>query len=185
MPKDSIHQLSQEELVRGLSEKNRKIMSSLYKETFPKVRNYILKNSGDEDQAKDIFQEAYLSVWQQVNAGDFSPKNNTALQGFLYQVSKNKWLDFLRSRKYKVEQPLNASLLEISDNQEGEDQDQRLQKLEKAFLQLGESCKELLKLFYFKKVSLQDLAQSFGWTAQTAKNNKYRCMETLRKIIKS
>ena len=58
-------------------------MSSLYKETFPKVRNYILKNSGDEDQAKDIFQEAYLSVWQQVNAGDFSPKNNTALQGFL------------------------------------------------------------------------------------------------------
>lgn len=71
MPKDSINQLSQEELIRGIKENERRVMSSLYIEVFPKVKSYIIQNNGDEDQAKDIFQEAFLVAWQKVKNGDF------------------------------------------------------------------------------------------------------------------
>ncbi|TDK44105.1 RNA polymerase sigma factor [Algoriphagus formosus] len=185
MPKDSINQLSQEELIQGIKENERSVMSSLYIEVFPKVKSYIIQNNGDEDQAKDIFQEAFLVAWQKVKAEEFLPQNSTAMQGFLFQVSKNKWLDWLRSSRFKKESSLGAISIEVADAEKEFLLDERLSMLDRAFQQLGESCQELLKLFYFKKMSLDKLAQSFGWTPKTAKNNKYRCMESLRKIINS
>lgn len=184
MPKDSINQLSQEDLIQGIKKNDRRVMTSLYVDIFPKVKNYILQNNGDEDQAKDIFQDAFLVAWQKVKSGEFLPQNSTAMQGFLYQVSKNKWLDFLRSTKYRKEQSLSMFPVELSETRESEDQNDRLINLEKAFQKLGDSCRELLRLFYFEKISLEKLAQRFSWTPQTTKNNKYRCMETLRKIMK-
>ncbi|WP_111668891.1 RNA polymerase sigma factor [Algoriphagus litoralis] len=185
MPKDPISQLSQEDLIRGIKDNERKVMTALYVEVFPKVKHYILKNNGDEDEAKDIFQEAFLVAWKKVKKGEFIPQNSSAMKGFLFQISKNKWLDWLRSSKFKREQSLNAYPLDVSDDSYSGDLEDKMLKLEAGFLKLGENCKELLKRFYFQKMSVEDLAQSFGWTAQTAKNNKYRCMETLRKLMKS
>lgn len=185
MPEDTISQLSQEELIQGIKENQRDVISALYLEVFPKVKSYILQNNGGEEQAKDIFQEAFLVAWQKVKNGDFLPQNATAMQGFLFQVSKNKWLDWLRSSRFKKESPLSVTSIEAAEPEEEVLQEERLAQLELAFQQLGESCRELLKRFYYEKVSLEHLAESFGWTAQTTKNNKYRCMEKLRKIIKS
>ena len=158
-------------------------MASLYTETFQKVNSYIQQNSGNEDQAKDIFQEAFVVVWQKVKSGEFIPQNASAIQGFLFQVSKNKWLDFLRSARVKKEVFMRSFTPEVSDPIESEYQEEKFMALETAFVQLGENCKNLLKLFYFEKISLQDLARRFGWTTQTTKNNKYRCMENLRKLL--
>lgn len=185
MPKVSINHLSQEELIQGIKENHKDTIAAFYTEVFPKVKSYILQNSGDEDQAKDIFQEAFMVAWQKVKTGEFHPQNATAMQGFLFQVSKNKWLDWLRSSRFKRESSLDAISMDVADSEEEMLQEERLSILEKAFQKLGESCQELLQQFYYQKVSLEDLAKKFGWTAQTAKNNKYRCMEKLRKIIKN
>ena len=184
MPEDSIRQLSQEQLIQGIKENQRNVMSVLYQEVFPKVRSFVIQNSGDEDQAKDIFQEAFLVAWQKVKNGDFQPQNATAMQGFLFQVSKNKWLDWVRSSRFKMETSIGDNSFEMADWEEENLQEERLTQLDRAFQQLGDSCKDLLKWFYFEKVSLEDLAAKLGWTPQTAKNNKYRCMEKLRKLIK-
>ena len=184
MPEDSISHLSQEQLIQGIKENQRNVMSALYLDVFPKVRSFILQNSGDEEQAKDIFQEAFLVAWQKVKNGDFQPQNTTAMQGFLFQISKNKWLDWLRSSRFKMESSMGAISIEVADSEDEILLEERLSYLEEAFQQLGESCRELLKRFYFEKESLEELAERFGWTNQTAKNNKYRCMEKLRKLIK-
>jgi len=184
MPKVSITIFSQEELLLALRENKREILVALYQEVYPKVQGYILQNSGDIDQAKDIFQEAFLVVWQQVNTGEFVPRNTTALQGFLFQIAKNKWLDWLRSNKFRKEVYFENATPNIEETDDEDQYELRLGILENALQDLGETCRELLKSFYFQKVSIQDLAEKFGWTSQTAKNNKYRCMETLRKIIK-
>ena len=57
--------------------------------------------------------------------------------------------------------------------------------LEKHFEKLGESCKKLLKLFYYQKASLKEIAASLNLTEKTAKNTKYRCMKSLRSNYKS
>jgi RNA polymerase sigma factor (sigma-70 family) len=183
MPKDSIRTLSQEELINKICENRSEALTEMYKVGFPKVRTYILKNNGDEDQAKDIYQESFIVAWQQVKSGGFKPENTSSLQGFIYQVAKNKWLDWLRSSKYKKVVALGDQNFSFSHEEEIDDHEEKVNRLNTAFKGLGDNCKELLKSFYFEKASIGELAKKFGWTPQTAKNNKYRCMETLRKII--
>lgn len=183
MPKDTRSIFPQEELIQAIQTNQSDVLAMLYTEVFPKVRGYILQNSGDEDQAKDIFQEAFIVGWEQVKSGDFEPKNASAFQGFLFQVAKNKWLDWLRSSRYKKEISLDGFGQNVAQEEEEEEIEIKYKQLKAAFSELGEGCQDLLNRFYFKKESLTELAQSNSWTAQTAKNNKYRCMEKLRKII--
>ncbi|HEY0040609.1 MAG TPA: hypothetical protein VGB71_08105, partial [Flavisolibacter sp.] len=53
------------------------------------------------------------------------------------------------------------------------------------FTKLGNNCRELLNRFYFQKESLRTIALAFQWTEATAKNNKYRCLQQLRELIKN
>ena len=48
-------------IIDGFRSNNEKILKEVYRGVFPKVRTHILKNSGDEAKAKDIFQEAFVA----------------------------------------------------------------------------------------------------------------------------
>ena len=44
------------EIIQGLMQNDNSAYSHLYKEYYPVTERLILKNSGTEDEAKDIFQ---------------------------------------------------------------------------------------------------------------------------------
>ena len=56
--------------------------------------------------------------------------------------------------------------------------------MDKAISNLGEPCKSLLEAYYLQKRSMLEIATSFGYTnAETAKNQKYKCLMRLKKIF--
>ena len=61
-----------------------------------------------------------------------------------------------------------------------EEEYERIKKLETVFQKLGDACRTLLQMFYYKKSSLKEVAEVMGITEKTAKNNKYRCMQSLK-----
>lgn len=75
-------------------------------------------------QAKDIYQEAFLAVWQNIKKGAFQPRNESALQGYLFQIAKNKWTDELRSARYKKTQR-QESFQNLEDHPNEIDQETR------------------------------------------------------------
>ena len=46
-------------------------MQQLYVENFDRVKQFVLRNNGTLDDAKDIYQEAYLSVWRNIRGISF------------------------------------------------------------------------------------------------------------------
>ncbi len=148
----------------------------------------VLKNSGTIEHAKDVYQEAFILVWTNVKNGKFVPQNETALQGYLYQIAKNKWTDVLRSKNFKNSKSLDNNILRIIRDKDEEDahNEPKSTKLEiamEAFKNLGQPCKQLLKSFYFEKKSLRDIASDLNIEETTARNKKYRCMEKLRTMV--
>ena len=68
--------------------------------------------------------------------------------------------------------------------EEYEKRDQEFVMMEKAIASLGEPCKSLIEAFYIQKRNMQDIANQFGYTnADNAKNQKYKCLQRLRKIF--
>ena len=58
--------------------------------------------------------------------------------------------------------------------------------VEQSLEQLGEPCKSLLELYYYDKMTMEDIAETLNYkNAATAKNLKYKCLNRLRKIYEN
>src|SRR5688572_2269103 len=89
-----------------------KAIQQLYIESYPLAERHILANNGTREQAKDIFQEAFIAVWRNIKMERFTPRHDNALKSYLLQVVKNKWIDHLRSAQHRKTVPLEESEFE-------------------------------------------------------------------------
>lgn len=170
---------TQEQILSGIKNNDSGIIKWFYQSQFRKVENFIINNNGSNDDAKDIFQEAFVVLWKNVKMEKFVPENGTALAGYLYQIAKNKWLDNLRDSKKNTNVEIQTNLHLAADENGTESEEYHLW-VAKEYNNLGDTCKEVLKRFYFQKESMEQIASVFGWTSATARNNKYRCIQQLK-----
>lgn len=176
------------EVIDAIKRNDNATLKRIYKLNYPKIEALVLKNSGTKAQAKDIYQDAFLAVWQNVKQNKFIPRSESSINGYLYTIAKHKWLDILRSQGYKktiVESQM--SYFEIKDEEDkGIDdkivKDQRLENVMQAFKTLGNDCKNLLRKFYFEKMSMKNIAHDLQLDAASTRNKKYRCMQKLRQM---
>lgn len=179
---------SQQLLIDAIKTNNSVVLKQLYINNYHKIEALVLKNNGTTDHAKDIYQEAFIIVWNNVKSDSFVPQNETALQGYLYQIARNKWMDVLRSSRFKKTKSIRHELSVLDkriefQNDEGQDIfKQKLQQTMDAFKNLGNPCKQLLTDFYFENISLRDIANKLKIEENTARTKKYRCMEKLREL---
>jgi len=173
--------LSQAELLEGIKRNDADLLGWIYLEQYPKVERYVLSNSGTSQEAKDLFQEAFVVLLKNIKETRFKPESSDALHGYLYRIAKNKWIDFLRSSRHKKMFPMD-SVPEVAED-EPDEKESLLRKVEASFSVLGANCKELLTRFYYGKQSMAEIADAFNWTEATARNNKYRCVQQLRNSV--
>lgn len=180
-----IKQIDQQlEWITAIKTNNEHVLKKLYTDNFRKIEKFILMNNGSHPQAKDTYQEAFITVWRNVKAGKFEPRNETALQGYLFQIAKNKWTDFLRSSRFKKTQAM-PDQMEASaewEPEETEKNDNQLLQVMGAFKKLGVPCRELLTYFYFGKKSVREIAGVLNIEEASARNKKYRCMQKLKEL---
>lgn len=181
MQQYTFQKLTQIEILEGIKNNDPDILQGVYQDQYPKVEKYVISNNGTSQEAKDIFQEAFVALWKNIKNDRFKPENGTAINGYLYQIAKNKWLDQLRSSKFKNTVPLEN--YHDGMDQEVEDKESKLKQIESSFKNLGKNCKELLTRFYYKKESMSTIAKAFDWTEATARNNKYRCIQRLKEML--
>ncbi len=174
--------------IEAIKSNNTQVLKNLYVTNYPKIEVLVLKNSGSKDHAKDIYQDAFLAVWQNVKQNKFVPKSESSINGYLYIIAKNKWMDVLRSQGFKktiVTSKLNYFEPSAEENNGIDDdilKDKRLEDVMLAFKNLGDACKSLLRKFYFEKKSMKLIAEELALDSASTRNKKYRCMQKLREI---
>ena len=174
------------QFIEAIKANDEKALKTLYVNNFQKIETLILKNNGTIEQAKDIYQEAFITVWKNVKENKFSPEKNNAINGYLYTIAKNKWMDYLRSPAYKKQVSYHTikDTAPVASEAESDsvtiDQDKKLSMAMEAFEGLGDACKTLLTKFYFEKKSMKEIAHELQMDAASTRNKKYRCMQTLR-----
>ena len=161
---------------------NNSVLEHLYKEIYPRVKGYILINSGSEDDAFDIFQDAVIALCKQISLGRYDDKYE--LGGFLFSVSKNLWINKAKRERRQIRMPEN---MDISDNYDFSDDivtEEKASALKAITGKLGEKCYELLKYSVFYKASSEEIIEKMGFaTANAVKTQKYKCKQKLFKIL--
>lgn len=161
-----------------------KVSQNLYA-YFPIIKKMVLKNQGSKQDAEDVYQDGLIIIIRKFKDSEFNLTSN--LNTYLYSVCRFLWSDELKKRNKRFEVEIKETQ-EYSKEELGINTEQiRSEKLaEKAFISLGEKCKELLKLFYYSKLSLKEIASKLRFANEkVAKNQKYRCIEKAKENLKT
>lgn len=175
---------NEQALLEGLAHNDRKAIETIYRQHYNMVQSMILGNNGYPDDARDIFQEAMIVLYEKVMSGSF--ELNSQLKTYLYSVARHLWLKRLNQlqRVSPEVEGLEESVPVEEDLERHEQRNRDFLAMEQAMNGLGEPCKSLLEAYYIQKRSMVEIAGDFGYTnADNAKNQKYKCLMRLKKIF--
>jgi RNA polymerase sigma factor (sigma-70 family) len=170
--------------LEGLARNDKQSVESIYKKHYNMVQTLIINNNGSNEDAKDIFQEAMIVLYEKVKSGSF--ELNCQLKTYVYSVCRRLWLKRLNQlQKLTPEVENNEEVVPVEEELENhERRNADFQLMEKAMSNLGEPCKSLLEAYYLQKRSMLEIAGDFGYTnADNAKNQKYKCLMRLKKLF--
>lgn len=172
------------EIILGILNDSKASLNQLYKSHFPMALQLVLRNNGNEDDAKDVFQESVIVLYNKVKSGNF--ELNSKLNTFLYSVCRRLWLKRLKqqSRNAGNINDFEEFISVEEDLDRFEDQDLKFKQMNAALSLLGEPCRTIIDDFYMKNRSMQDICDKFGYTnTDNAKTQKYKCLQRLKKLF--
>lgn len=178
--------ISDQDIIQGIVDGNNRTIGHIYKLYYPAIARMIINNSGTEDEAKDIFQESVMVLYNKVTQKKF--ELNSKLSTFLYAVSRRLWLKQL-TRHGNVASSSDISdyedILHVEDDiDKHQENELKFDQMNLALQEIGEPCKTLLKDFYIKNLSMKDIQEKFGYTnTDNAKTQKYKCLQRLKKLF--
>ncbi len=174
--------LNDEQLVIAIKNGDKDAIVQLYKDNHMAIRKYILKNSGNSDDAEDILQDACIAIWEKIKSGELLLK--ARLSTFVFAISKNMWLKRLGklSRQSNLEELKTANLTVNDDTFNLENRKIVVEMMDR----LGANCKDILTMFYFEGFDMTTIAQKLNYNnADTAKAKKHQCFKQLQQFVVS
>ncbi|HWK99756.1 MAG TPA: sigma-70 family RNA polymerase sigma factor, partial [Parapedobacter sp.] len=171
-------------ILEGVARGDATSLEGLYRDYFPMILNLVVKNNGTEEEAKDVFQEAVIVLYDNVKRRDFALTSQ--LKTYIYAVCRRLWLKQLGSkdRTFRDVAAYEDVIAVEEDLAVHEEKDLQLTMMEQALDELGEPCKGIIHDFYIANMSMQEICDKFGYTnSDNAKTQKYKCLQRLKKLF--
>lgn len=163
---------------------NQDFYNEIYSDLLPKVKAYIIKNSGSKEEAEEIFQDGIFQVVVRAKTKGIQLK--ASLDNYLFIVCKNLWLQELRIKNKKVR---NSRVIELHNKNEEIaskiNYQEKWDLFEEKFEMLSKNCKAILNEF-FKKVPYKEIVKKFNYNSEnTAFQRVFKCKKRLAELINS
>jgi len=178
---------NEQELLSQLKKGLPQAFRSLYKNQYKVVASLILKMGGDQNDVEDVFQETLYVLVKKIREPNF--QLTAKISTLMHAIARNIWLKKLKKGSKEVSFE-NDSL--ISDDLAGDSQPQDHQEKELMIgvlldniNALGEDCRNVIRMIYFKKLSHAEVAEELGYSLSFVKVKKFRCLGYLRKMVAS
>lgn len=174
----------EDELLKGLANNDKRAIETIYKENYTLIQYLIINNNGTEDDARDVFQEGLMVLYEKSRNPSF--ELNCQLKTYIYSVCRRLWLKRLQAaRRFEPHVEALEEIVPVEDDLETHEKlNRQYNTMKSAIGKIGEPCKSLLEAFYIHEKSMQDIASFFGYTnADNAKNQKYKCLMRLKKLF--
>ncbi|MGM9768487.1 MAG: RNA polymerase sigma factor [Candidatus Cryptobacteroides sp.] len=149
----------------------------------------------DVENMDDLFQEAFLVVWTEMQSGKIRVNDSRvcrrrngeyvpmtcSLATFVMDIARNMNRKALRSAPVKVD----VGTVQLPDDEETDDKEDRLNAIAKCIAELPARCREILTMFYYKKMSLDEIlaARKENISKDGLKTGKSKCMKKLKENV--
>ena len=173
--------------INGLLQNDTALVREIYERFSGKVKAHIIQNSGSEDDAADIFQEALIDIFQQAEHKDL--KLTCPFEPFLLLVCKRKWLNELKKRGRREVTKDPEDLYAAGEDvfalaEQMQLQEDKTKLFVAMFQKLGEKCREIISRCLGNKPQ-EEVAEELGLTYAYLRKKKSECTAELIKLIQT
>ena len=132
-----------------------------------------------EEESLEIFQDTVVTLYENIMQGKLT-ELTSSLKTYLCAIGKHKIMELRRyGQKF---QPADG--LDFQDEANLSISEDLLNTTRESISRLDNPCRDLLLDFYYHGSTMQQLASTYGYKNEdTAKSQKYRCLQSLRKIF--
>ena len=166
--------------IRFIHEDENKALEQIYKRNKGECLAYLIRtyNLSYEDSL-DVFQNSVLILYDQVISRQLKEYRGE-IGAYLMNIVKNKGKEFNRLSYKRRSTELNI-VYEDYSREEDAQFEYRVSILKKALDTIGNPCKKLLELHYFKRLSTDAIMNKMNYTNKnTLKTKKYKCIKRLQ-----
>jgi RNA polymerase sigma factor (sigma-70 family) len=141
-----------------------------------------------EDEAFEFYQGSVMIVYDNIKTGKLE-ELTSSLKTYLFGIGKNLVWVYLRQKErdkklmaeyyllWHIDQTKDAGIM---------NEERNLEIISKCFNQLGNPCHGLLDLHYYQKKTMEEITVELNYkNTDSTKNQKYKCMERLRKMVEA
>ena len=173
--------------ITGLLQNDTVLVREIYDRFAGKVKNYIVKNSGSEDDAADIFQETLIDIYQQAQQKGL--QLTCPFEAFLLLLCKRKWLNELKKRGRQGVTKDPGDVYNLGEDvfalaEQLQIQEDKASLFLAMFQQLGERCREIINKCLGSKQQ-EEVAAELGVSYAYLRKKKSECTAELIKLIKN
>lgn len=201
-------EISDQECVLQIQDKNKKVTERFYHAAWKYFKESYKAVFSREDLKDDIFQQSFLKLWTEIETKKIFVKEEDGklyrfdrygnvrmltcnLKTFLIDIAKNDYRSWLRNDHLTLEDDFEsfAHMMEVKSAVLVDESTETLQEqiVNSSILELPPRCKEILTMFYYKGMSLDEIIVARGEknvSKNGLKTGKYKCMETLKAKVK-
>jgi RNA polymerase sigma-70 factor (ECF subfamily) len=161
---------------------NMKEYEKLFKECYVPVLRYCCTMVLDADDAEDIVQQVFVSLWQKIKNNDII---RISARAYLYKAVYNASLDFLKHKKvrkkYEDESLINDNgLANANDITDSELQ----KKIQDSIAQLPDQCRRIFKMNRFENLKYREIAAELNIAEKTVENQMGKALKMLKRSLK-
>eukprot|EP01156_Anaeramoeba_ignava_P010239 Anaeramoba_ignava/a479150_33.p2 GENE.a479150_33~~a479150_33.p2 ORF type:complete len:166 (-),score=21.61 a479150_33:1354-1851(-) len=146
-----------------------------------RIFGYIIRNVSSREDAEDIFQSVFVSLYKNYNNVD-----EKTLSAYIYRIAHNRIVDYYKhsSRKKDKEQEIiHNSIAPDEDMYTERRVDSKNEKIRNALNQLSERENQAINLQFYEKRSYKEIAEIMNTTSSAIDSLLIRAKRKLKKII--
>lgn len=176
-------ELLDKNIVDALRQGDEQVFETIFRTYYERLCNYANTILNDMDEAEEMVQGAFLTVWEKHDTLEI----HTSVKSYLYRAVHNSCLN--RVKHYKVRKTYGDSVKNQTELlHDDASQDLIGSELDaivaNAIDSLPDQCKLVFKLSRFENLTYAEIAEQLGISVKTVENHMVKALKVLREKLK-
>ena len=180
---------SKTEIIRGIRNRNNRIVLWLYEQVLPGLEEYVSRKGGSVQDAKDLFQDAMMIVFDKIRRNKFKPE--VSVSAYIFGACMKMWVSkfrkSIRNRNFEETEEKEKNLpanMYVDPEPPVDFSEIKRALYVRHVSSIGTECREILRLVN-RGLSVEEISKILGHSdPRSTRNKKNYCMSKLIKRIR-
>lgn len=174
--------------IQSLLDNHHTGISAIYARFSAGIERFVRANSGNTDDARDVFQESLLVITRQARRPGF--QLTCPFEAYLFMVCRGRWFNELKRRQRAA-----VTIAESSGFTDNEDagaladatlrEEARDKLFRRFFDKLSAGCRQIIQLAWTPNTSMEQVSAQLGVSYNYARKRKSECIAQLMEWVRA